>query len=119
MRDHVVPALEAVRDRLAAEGRDATLEHDDDAVTLRVTNYNGLPLEYAVRGHVYREAVVNLSSMGGAGTGDDLKHYGRIEVTAGGRSREFRLARCSRQAMERGVERYYRRYLMDSPTDGR
>lgn len=114
LEQEVMPALEAVRDRLRAEGRDATLERGDDWITLRATNYNGLPLEYAVRGHVYREAVVNLSSLGGAGSASDLKHHGRIEVAWGGRRREFRLSRCSRAAIERAATRYYERFLMDS-----
>ena len=114
LEQEVVPALEVVRDRLRAEGRDATFERDGEWVTLRTTNYNDLPLEYAARGHVYREAVVNLSSMGGAGNADDLKHYGRIEIASGGRSREYRLSRCSRAAIERAALRYYQRFLMDS-----
>ena len=96
LEQEIVPALEAVRDRLRAEGRDATLERGDEWVTLRATNYNDLPLEYAARGHVYREAVVNLSSLGGAGSTSGLKHYPRIEIASGGRTREFRLSRCSR-----------------------
>ncbi len=118
MRDHVEPAVETVRDELAAEGRDATIERGDGWITLRVTNFNGLPLEYTATGRVYREAVVNLASMGGAGEVDGLRCYGRIEVISGGRRREFRLGRCSRPKVERAVRRYYQRFLMDDPEEG-
>lgn len=111
---HVRPALEAVRDRLAGEGFEATLDAGDEEVELRVMNYNDLPLVYRVRGHVYKQPVVNLASMSDTGT---LQRFSRIEIESGGKTREYRTGRCHREAIESGALKYYRRFLMRSPED--
>ncbi|MDZ7748323.1 MAG: hypothetical protein U5K43_05370 [Halofilum sp. (in: g-proteobacteria)] len=112
LREHVRPALEAVRDRLASEGFEVSLEADDEAVELRAMNFNGLPLVYRARGFVYKEPVVNLASMGEQGK---LARFARIEIESGGKTREFPTSRCHREAMEKGALAYYRRFLMRSP----
>jgi len=110
--EEIVPALEAVRDRLAGEGFDARLAHGDDWAELRVRNFNGLDLKYAARGHIYKEAVLNLASLK---NGESLKRFLRIEIERGGRKREYRPGRCRRDAVEKAATRYYRRFLMKSP----
>lgn len=112
LRGQVTPALEAVRAQLAAEGYDTALEQDGDRVELRVMNYNGLPLTYAVRSHIYRKAVPNLASMRSEQSGD---RFARIEIEWGGRRRDYPPRRCSRDVIERAALRYYRRFLMPSP----
>lgn len=115
IRDEIVPALEAVRYRLADDGYDPDLDYGDTWASLAVTNFNGLPLEYRVRGRIYKEAVVNLASMSGMDDEDPLKRYGRIEIYSGGRTREYPPGRCSRAAVERAALKYFRRFLLDSP----
>lgn len=115
LRDDLLPALESVRDRLLEEGHAASLEQAEDRVTLAVTNFNGLPLEYSATIRVYKQPVVNLSSFEGTGEQSALKHFGRIEIVAGGRRREHDPARCGREAIERAALKYYRRFLMDTP----
>lgn len=112
LREHIRPALGAVRDRLAGEGFEATLEEGDDEVELRVTNFNDLPLVYRVRGFVYKQPVVNLASMGNE---DSLDRFARIEIESGGRTREYRTGRCHRGAVEQAALDYYRKFLMRSP----
>lgn len=114
LREHVRPALESVRDRLAAEGYEATLEDEDEAVGLRVMNFNDLPLVYRARGFVYKQPVVSLGSMGSEGS---LERFARIEIESGGKTREYPTARCDRDAIERAALAYYRRFLMRTPTD--
>lgn len=114
LRQHVRPALEAVRDRLAGEGFEATLDVGDEEIELRVMNYNELPLVYRVRGHVYKQPVVNLASMSDTGS---LQRFSRIEIESGGKTREYRSGRCHRDAIERGALNYYRKFLMRSPED--
>lgn len=116
IRDDIVPALRTVRDQLAAEGYAPEFEYGDDWAGLAVTNFNGLPLEYRARGRIYKEPVVNLTSVAGTGAEDTLKRYGRIEIYAGGRTREYPPARCGRAAVERAASKYFRRFLLDSPT---
>ena len=115
LRDEIGPALEAVRDRLRAEGHDPVLEQEGGQARLAVTNFNGLPLEYVATVHVYKQPVVNLASVEGTRGGADLEHFGRIAITAGGRRREYDPARCDRHAIERAARKYYRRFLMDTP----
>ena len=115
LHEHVKPALEAVRDRLAGEGYEATLEERDEEIELRVMNFNNLPLVYRARGFVYKEPVVNLSSMG---EGDSLRRFARIEIESGGKTREYRPGRCRREAIEKGAMKYYRKFLMRSPEGG-
>jgi len=112
LHEHVKPALEAVRDQLSGEGYEATLKDDGDAIELRVTNFNDLPLVYRARGFVYKEPVVNLASMGEEGS---LQRFARIEIESGGKTREFPTSRCHREAIEKGALAYYRRFLMRSP----
>lgn len=112
LRGQIVPALEAVRAQLAEEGYETALEQDGDRVELRVMNYNGLPLKYSVRSHVYRKAVPNLASMRGE---DSRERFARIEIEWGGRRRDYPPRRCSRDAIERAALRYYRRFLMPAP----
>lgn len=114
LREHIRPALEAVRDRLAGEGFEATLEADDDEhqVELRVINFNDLPLVYGARGFIYKQPVVNLASMGDT---DALERFSRIEVESGGKKREYPTGRCHRDAIEEAALAYYRRFLMRSP----
>lgn len=114
LREHVRPALESVRDRLAAEGYEATLEDEDEAVGLRVMNFNDLPLVYRARGFVYKQPVVSLGSMGSEGS---LERFARIEIESGGKTREYPTPRCDRDAIERAALAYYRRFLMRTPTD--
>lgn len=110
--EQVVPALEAVRARLAEEGCETALEQGADWVELRVMNFNGLPLKYTVRGHVYKMPVPNLASMRSE---DDGERFVRIEIERGGGRREYPPRRCPREAIERAALRYYRRFLMRSP----
>lgn len=110
--EQVLPALEAVRARLAQEGYETALEQGADWLELRATNYNGLPLKYTVRGHVYKMPVPNLASMRGE---DERARFVRIEIERGGRRRDYPPRRCSREAIERAALRYYRRFLMRSP----
>ncbi len=117
IRDEIVPALEAVRDRLAAVGYASEFDHGDDRADLAVTNFNGLPLEYRVRGRIYSEPVVNLTSVAGTGAEDTLKRYGRIEIHSGGRTREYHPVRCGRAAVERAALRYFWRFLLDFPKE--
>jgi|GEM_PF-3694095 len=109
IREHVRPALEAERERLAAAGFEAWLDHGDDWVELSVMNFNGQPLRYAVHGAVYKEPVVNLSSLVDP---DALRSYGRIRIRAGGSSRQYAPRRCHRDAIARAVRRFHRKYLM-------
>lgn len=117
VQGQIVPALEAIRLELLREGYSPEFEYGDDWASLAVTNFNGLPLEYRVQGHVYTEPVVNLSSVMGEGAEHKLKRYARIEIYSAGRTREYPLARCSRAAVERAARKYFRRFLLDSPTD--
>jgi hypothetical protein len=113
--EHVEPALQAVRDQLAAEGYETRLERGNDRdITLRVTNYNGLPLTYAVRGHIYKEAVVNIASMADS---SELARYTRVAIESGGKIREYPTRRCHRDAIEEGAMAHYRKFLMTTPTD--
>ena len=116
IRDEIVPALEAARDRLAEEGYDPELETGDDWARLAVTNFNELPLEYRVRARIYKEPVVNLTSVAGTGTENTLRRYARIEIYSGGRTREYPPARCRRAAIEQAVLKYFHRFLLNSPT---
>jgi len=113
LREHVQPALARARDRLAEQGHDAELDvGDDGSVTLRTTNYNGLPLIYSVRGHVYKEGVANLASMADSST---LKRFSRIEIESGGKTREYPARRCHLEAIEAAANAYYRTFLMNTP----
>ena len=116
VRDEIVPALQAARDRLAEEGYDPELETGDAWARLAVTNFNELPLEYRVRGRVYKESVVNLASVAGSGAEDTLRRYGRIEIYSGGRTREYPPGRCRRAAIEQAVLKYFHRFLLNAPT---
>lgn len=111
VHEQALPALEAVRATLTDEGYETTLDRGEDWVELRATNFNGLPLKYAVRGHVYRRPSVNLASMRSE---DGAERFARIEIESGGRRRQFRPAQCSRETIERDALRYYRRFLMHS-----
>lgn len=115
IREEIVPALESVRDRLAEEGYAPELETGDGWARLAVMNFNELPLEYRVRGRIYNEPVVNLTSAVGMRAGDTLRRYGRIEIYRGGRTREYRPARCRRAAIEQAVLKYFHRFLLNSP----
>lgn len=115
IRDEIVPALDAVKDELAREGYSPEFEYGDDWASLAVTNFNGLPLEYRVRGHVYAEPVVNLASVAASGAEDTLKRFARIDIYSAGWTREYPPARCGRAAVERAARKYFRRYLLDSP----
>jgi len=112
LRDEFVPALETVRARLAASGYETELEQGEDWIQLSVMNFNGLPLTYLARTRVYTEALVNLASFQDQ---EGLKRFGKMAIEAGGRTREYRLARCRRASIERAVSRYYERFLMDTP----
>lgn len=113
IKDDIVPALKAVRDRLVGEGYDARLEHGDDWAELRARNYNGLDLVYAARGHVYKEAVVSLAALQDDGK---LRRFPRIEIEQGGGfKRKYRLARCRRDAIEKAAKSYFQRFLMKTP----
>ena len=113
LREHVRPALEVVRDDLANKGFETSIAYgDDDSATLAATNFNGLPLQYTARGHVYKEAVVNMASMADA---SQLHHYPMIEIESGGKTREYRPGRCDHQAIERAVRAYFHTFLMRTP----
>jgi len=113
LREHIRPALEAVRAELDEQGFQTALEvGDDDAITLKAINFNGLPLEYTARGYVYKEAVVNMASMADKSA---LHHYPMIEIASGGKTREYRPGRCNREATEHGARKYYRDFLMRTP----
>lgn len=112
LQERVLPALATVRARLAEEGYETALEHGDDWVELRVTNFNGLPLKYAARGHVYKEPALNLASMPEE---ESLERFARIEIESGGRRRAYAPGRCSREGIERDAMDFYRRFLMRSP----
>lgn len=112
LRERVLPALEAVRAQFDEEGYETALERDEDRVELRVLNFNGLPLIYAVQGQVYKRLSVNLASMRRE---DATERYARMEIESGGRRRAYAPGRCSRAGIERDALRYYRRFLMRSP----
>ncbi len=113
LRDHIRPALETVRAELDEQGFETELEvGDDDSIKLKATNFNGLPLEYTARGHVYKEAVVNMASMADS---SQLHHYPMIEIESGGKSREYPPGRCHCKASEHAVRKYYRDFLMRTP----
>lgn len=113
LREHVRPALETVQGELDEQGFQTDLEvGDDDSIKLHAINFNGLPLEYTVRGHVYKEAVVNMASMADSSS---LHHYPMIEIESGGKTREYRPGRCNRAAAERSARKYYRDFLMRTP----
>lgn len=112
LHGQVVPALETVRAQLDGEGYETALEKGEDWVELRAMNYNGLPLKYTVRGHIYRKAVPNLASLRGEA---ERARFVRIEIERGGRRRNYPPRRCSRADIERAALRYYRRFLMASP----
>ena len=114
LHQHVQPALEAVREQLDSEGYETTLDVGEDEIELRVMNFNNLPLVYRVRGHVYKQPVVNLSSMSDTST---LNRFSRIEIESGGKTREYRTGRCHRQAIEKEAMKYYRKFLMRTPED--
>lgn len=113
LRDHVRPALESIRDQLTSEGFDAWIElGEDHSISLNAVNFNDLPLQYTARGHVYKEAVVNMASMPDK---SNLHHYPMIEIEWGGKSREYRPGRCDRERIEQAALAYYRTFLMRTP----
>ncbi len=113
LREHVRPALETVRAELDEQGFETDIDvGDDDTITLEATNFNGLPLQYTARGHVYNEAVVNMASMVDKG---QLHQYPMIEIESGGKTRLYRPGRCDREAIERAARKYYRDFLMRTP----
>lgn len=97
LRECVIPALESVRDELAADGYEVTLERDDTAAILSVTNYNGSQLAYAVTGRVYAEPAASLADIH-RGEG---RRYAAVEIRSLGRVRTRRPALCSRRAIRR------------------
>lgn len=112
LREQVLPALESVRAQLDGKGYETALEEGEDWVELRAMNYNGLPLKYAVRGHVYKKPIPNLASLRGEAERD---RFVRIEIERGGRRRDYPPRRCARADIERAALRYFQRFLMPSP----
>lgn len=104
----VVPALESVRDELAADGYEVSLESTDTDATLSVVNYNGSRLVYAVSGQVYAEPAASLADLDRSAG----RRYAAIEIRSWGRMRTRRPALCSRRAIRRDCLHEMRKALL-------
>lgn len=97
----VVPALEAVRDELAADGYEVELDCAAGHASLAVTNHNGSRLGYEVTGQAYADPTFTL--------GDAQRNAGRqrprIEIRSRGRLRTRAPAWCSGRAIGRDCRR--------------
>ena len=108
LRESVIPALEAARDALVAEGYEVTLDCSAACASLAVTNYNGSPLEYTVTGRVYAQPAATLADIQ-RGAGD---RYAVIEIRSRGRMRSRRPGLCSRRALRRDCLHEMRKALL-------
>ena len=108
MLSSVTPALEDVRDELAADGYAVSLDCEGMRVALSVVNYNGSSLVYEVSGHVYAEASASLADVYRS-TGHT---YPLIEIRSWGRKRARRPARCSRRSIRRDCLHEMRKALL-------
>lgn len=104
----VIPALEAARRTLEAEGYTVTMDSDDTLASLKVRNSDGSFAFYTVEGRLYFYSAFAFPMLHGR---KDRPRFGKLLISTNGGNHAYRCKRCTSEFLRDECLETCRRWL--------
>lgn len=104
----VVPALDAARRTLEAEGYAVTLDRTDMSASLKVKNSDGSFAFYTVEGRLYFYSAFAFPMLHGR---EDRPRFGKLHIETNGGTHAYRCKRCTTEFLRDECLETCRRWL--------